>query len=77
MAQVARVEVTIADVEPVASFIARVCKASAMMRDMTAVEAAALPGAAAAGMAELQAAVRDLGVTQGPVVLGSSADGGS
>lgn len=62
MAQIARVEVTIADVEPVASFIARACKADAMIRAMTAAEAAALPGTAAAGIAELQAAVRDLGV---------------
>jgi hypothetical protein len=77
VAQVARVEVTIADVEPIARFIARVCKAGAMMRDMTAGEAAALPGAAAAGIAELQAAVRDLGVSADPVVIGASAGDGS
>jgi hypothetical protein len=63
VASVTRVEVTLADVEPVASFIARACKADAMIRDMTADEAAALPGTVAAGIAELQAAVRELGVS--------------
>jgi hypothetical protein len=63
VASVTRVEVTLADVEPVASFIARACKADAMIRDMTSDEAAALPGTVAAGIAELQSAVRDLGVT--------------
>lgn len=61
MAQYATLEVTIADVEPVASFIARVCKADAMLRGMTAQDAADLPGAVVEGIAELQAAVRDLG----------------
>lgn len=62
MAQVARVEVTLADVEPVARFIAQACKADAMIRRMTAQEAAELPGTVAAGIAELQSAVRHLGV---------------
>jgi hypothetical protein len=57
MAQYATLEVTIADVEPVAGFIAR------MIRAMTAQDAAGLPGTVAAGLAELQSAVRDLGVT--------------
>ena len=62
MAKIARVEVTIADIEPVASFIAAVCKADALIRRMSAAEAAELPGDVAAGIAELQAAIRDLGV---------------
>lgn len=61
MAQVARVEVTLADVEPIARFIAQACKASAMIASMTAQEAAELPGTVAAGIAELQSAVRNLG----------------
>ena len=63
MASVTRVEVTLADVEPIASFIARACKADAMIRAMTPGEAAGLPGTVAAGIAELQSAVRDLGVS--------------
>lgn len=63
MARAAQVEITIADVEPVAAFIARTCKADAMIRRMTATEAAALPGTVAAGIAELQSAVRDLGIS--------------
>ena len=59
--RVARVEVTISDVEPVASFIARTIAASAMISQMTVAEAAALPGNVAAGIAELQGAIRDLG----------------
>ena len=66
MAQVARVEVTLCDVQPVARFIASVCRADAMIRSMTAQEAAALPETVAAGVAELQAAVRSLGVLHGP-----------
>lgn len=61
MAHVTRVEVTLADVEPVARFIAQACKASAMIASMTAQEAAELPGTVAAGIAELQSAVRHLG----------------
>lgn len=61
MAQYATLEVTIADVEPVASFIARVCKADAMIRAMTPQDAADLPGAVVEGITELQSAVRDLG----------------
>ncbi len=55
------VEVRIADVEPVASFIARAHAASALIGKMTAGEAAGLPGTVAAGIAELQGALRDLG----------------
>jgi hypothetical protein len=61
VASVTRVEVTLADVEPVASFIARVLAANAVIAKMTAAEAAALPGTVAAGISDLQAAVRDLG----------------
>jgi hypothetical protein len=61
VASVTRVEVTLADVEPVASFIARVLAANAQISKMTAAEAAALPGTVAAGISDLQAAVRDLG----------------
>jgi hypothetical protein len=66
VAQVARVEVTLADVQPVARFIASVCRADAMIRSMTKAEAAALPETVAAGVAELQAAVADLGVLRDP-----------
>jgi hypothetical protein len=58
------VEVTVSDVEPVASFIARVLAADALIRKMTAAEAAALPGTVAAGIAELQGACRDLSARQ-------------
>jgi hypothetical protein len=57
-------EVTIADIEPVASFIARVLAANAVIAGMTADEAAGLPGGVAAGIAELQGACRDLGAGQ-------------
>jgi hypothetical protein len=61
VASVTRVEVTLADVEPVASFIARVLAANALLGKMTAAEAASLPGTTAEGISDLQAAVRDLG----------------
>jgi hypothetical protein len=61
VARYAVVEVTLADVEQVASFIARAHAADALIRKMTAAEAAALPGTVAAGIAELQSALRDLG----------------
>lgn len=61
MASVARVDVTLADVEPVASFIARVLAANAVIGKMTAAEAAGLPGTVAEGISGLQSAVRDLG----------------
>jgi hypothetical protein len=64
VASYAVVKVTLADVEPVASFIARVLAADALIRKMTAAEAAALPGTVAAGIAELQSALRDLGAPQ-------------
>jgi hypothetical protein len=66
VAQVARVEVTLCDVQPVARFIAAVCRADAMIRSMTAQEAAALPETVAAGVAELQSAVQALGVLRDP-----------
>lgn len=68
------VEVTIADIEPVASFIARALAANALIMKMTADEAAALPGTVAAGIAELQGAVRDLGARQ--PAADADADGG-
>ncbi|HEX3959936.1 MAG TPA: hypothetical protein VHZ03_25425 [Trebonia sp.] len=74
MAQYATLEVTIADVEPVAGFIARVCRADAMIRAMTAQDAAGLPGTVAAGLAELQSAIRDLGVVPVREALGSGGD---
>lgn len=55
------VTVRVADVEPIAGFIARVCRAEALSRQMTTAEAVALPGTAASAIAELQSAVRDLG----------------
>lgn len=64
MARYAVIEVTVADVEPVASFLARVLAANALIMKMTADEAAGLPGTVAAGIAELQGAVRDLGARQ-------------
>jgi hypothetical protein len=66
MAQVAHVEVTLTDVQPVARFIAAVCRADAMIRSMTKAEAAALPETVAAGVAELQSAVTDLGAVRDP-----------
>ena len=61
MTDVATVTLRVADVEPIASFISRVHKADAMIRGMTAQEAADLPGTVVAGITELQSAVRDLG----------------
>jgi hypothetical protein len=61
VARTARVEVFLADVEPVASFIARVHAASALFARMTALEAASLPGTVAEGIADLHAAIRLLG----------------
>lgn len=56
-----RVDVHLADVEPVASFIARVHAAHSLFAKMTALEAANLPGTAAEGIADLHAAIRLLG----------------
>jgi hypothetical protein len=56
-----RVEVHLADVEPVASFIGRVHAAYALFAKMDALEAASLPGCAAEGIADLHAAIRMLG----------------
>lgn len=75
MAAVARVEVSIADVEPVAGFIARVLAADAKIRKMTAAEAAALPGTVAEGIMDLQLAVRDLGLP--PVHFAGGGGGGA
>jgi hypothetical protein len=66
VASVTRVEVTLADVEPVASFIARVLAANAVIGKMTAAEAAGLPGTVAEGISGLQSAVRDLGTPAPP-----------
>ena len=49
---------------PVATFIARVRETDAVLRSMTVDEVAALPAVAAAAMAELQAAIRDLDASQ-------------
>jgi hypothetical protein len=75
VATAGRIEVSVADVQPVASFIARVLAADAMIARMTAVEAAALPGTVAAGIADLQAAVRDLGLPA-PRFVGEGGGGG-
>jgi hypothetical protein len=66
VAQVAHVNVKLSDVQPVARFIAAVCRADAMTRSMTKAEAAALPETVAAGVAGLQSAVRSLGVLRDP-----------
>jgi len=64
VARYAVVKVTVADVEPVASFIARAHAASALISGMTPAEAAGLPGCVAEGIAELMSALRDLGARQ-------------
>jgi hypothetical protein len=74
VARYAVVKVTLADVEPVASFIARVLAADAPIRKMTAAEAAALPGTVAAGIAELQGACRDLAAGQPPGTAGGDGE---
>lgn len=77
MATAGRIEVSVADVQPVASFIARVLAADALIAKMTAAEAAALPGTVAAGIADLQSAVRDLGMLPPPAyVVGAGGGGG-
>ena len=75
MAQpVATVTVKMADVEPIAGFITRVCKAESLLRSMTKDEVAALPGKAAHAMVELQSAIRDLGVAQQAEVASAQDD---
>jgi hypothetical protein len=76
VATAGRIEVSVADVQPVASFIARVLAADAMIAKMTAAEAAALPGTVAAGIADLQSAVRDLGLPAPAYVVGAAGGGG-
>lgn len=56
----AEVRVTIADLEPVCGFIAKVLQADAKMRRITAEEAAALPDFTVAGMGLLQEAVAEI-----------------
>jgi hypothetical protein len=68
-----QVDVHLADVEPVASFIGRVHAAYALFGKMTAVEAADLPGCVASGIADLHAAIRDLGAGQ-PAAAGADDD---
>jgi hypothetical protein len=68
-----QIDVHVADVEPVASFIARVHAANALFAKMTAMEAASLPGTVATGIADLQAAIRMLGQPPPP---GDDADDG-
>jgi hypothetical protein len=61
MAHVATVEVLVADVEPVSSFIARCCEAANHFYGMTPEQVCALPDECAAGIAVLQSALRDVG----------------
>jgi hypothetical protein len=56
----ATVEVWLSDLEPVASFIARVCAADAGMRQITAEQTAGLPDSFLATWGQLQSAVEDL-----------------
>lgn len=74
MARTARVDVHLADVEPIASFIGRVHAAHALFGKMTALEAADLPGTVAEGIADLHAAIRLLG--QPPPPEADDDDGG-
>lgn len=74
---VTTVTLKIADVEPVASFIARVCKAESFLRSMTKEEAVALPDKAVMAMGELQMAVSDLAAAQQPEGQGAQDDGPS
>lgn len=60
MAQVTRVQVTVADLQPVAAFIAACARADAMIRSASLEERASLPGTVASGAAELEAAVATL-----------------
>jgi hypothetical protein len=55
------VAVTIADLEPVAGFIAKACRAEAWLRQLTADQADDLPDVAVAAMSMLQEAVREIG----------------
>lgn len=57
----ATVEVWLSDLEPVASFIARVCAADAGMRQITAEQTIGLPDSFLAAWGQLQSAVEDLG----------------
>jgi hypothetical protein len=54
------VHVKVADVEPFARFIGRIVEANSAFRGLTAEEVKALPANAAKGIAELQAALREL-----------------
>lgn len=57
----ATVNLRVADLEPVMSFIVRVCQADAAIKRMTPQEMCAMPEAAILGISMLQSAVRDLG----------------
>lgn len=59
MAQV-EVSVTIADLEPVAGFIVKACRAEAWLRQLTSEQMVTLPEPALAAMQMLQEAVSDL-----------------
>jgi hypothetical protein len=54
------VAIYVADLEPVSSFIAKVARAEAWFRQMSADEVLSLPKPALAGFNMLQGAVRDL-----------------
>lgn len=57
----ATVEVWLADLEPVATFIVKAVQAERALYHLSKDEACALPGGAVKAMAILQGAVRDLG----------------
>jgi hypothetical protein len=61
MASVATVEVSLTGVEPVSSFIAACCKAADHFYSLTPEQMASLPHACAAGIAELQSALSEIG----------------
>lgn len=60
MAETASITVKVADIEPVASFIAKTLRAEAWLRQLTSEQMAALPQPAIAAMQMLQEAVSDL-----------------
>lgn len=61
----ATVNIKVTDMEPFARFIGRIVAANDAFRDLSVEEVKALPANAAKGIAELQAALRELG--KGPV----------
>lgn len=70
----ATVSISVADVQPVARFIADVARAEACFRGMTADECAGMPDKAARGLMALQQALDRLGL---PMLRTGGGGGGS